>query len=103
MNAEYAKAADKLVLNSIAAIQPGQKPIDIIAGWRSKLILTADGKPRANVANAITAVRFAPEFHCVLAFRWAIDSQWICLEAMRAIALGFQMALSVVTSNWQGC
>jgi putative DNA primase/helicase len=68
VNAEYAKAADKLVLNSIAAIQASQKPIDIIAGWRSKLILTAYGKPRANVANAITAVRFAPEFHCVLAF-----------------------------------
>ena len=36
--------------------------------WRSRLILNDRGKPVANVANAITALRYAPEWRRVLHF-----------------------------------
>lgn len=35
--------------------------------WRCKLIVSATGAPRANVANALTALREAPEWRGVLA------------------------------------
>jgi predicted P-loop ATPase len=36
--------------------------------WKSKLILNEDKAPKALLANAITALRHAPDFHQVLAF-----------------------------------
>lgn len=35
--------------------------------WRGRLILTDSGKPRPLLANAITALREAPCWQCVLA------------------------------------
>jgi predicted P-loop ATPase len=37
-------------------------------GWRSRLMVTGDGKPRALLANAITALQYAPEWEGVLGF-----------------------------------
>lgn len=36
--------------------------------WEKRLILTANGTPKALLANAIKALKYAPEFHGVLAF-----------------------------------
>jgi predicted P-loop ATPase len=45
-----------------------QRPKASIKDWRSRLILNDRGKPVANVANAITALRYAPEWRRVLHF-----------------------------------
>src|ERR1039458_6432461 len=43
-------------------------PESIAAGWRSRLLLTKYGAARAVVANAIIALRHAPEWQGVLHF-----------------------------------
>lgn len=72
MNPASLQAADKLILDSKAALQPKQKPKrqphSLAEGWPSRLIVSAEGKPRAILANAVTALRHAPEWEGVIGF-----------------------------------
>jgi predicted P-loop ATPase len=47
---------------------PEEVAAEIAADWRYSLILNKDGGPRALLANALTALRHAPEWDGVLAF-----------------------------------
>jgi hypothetical protein len=41
---------------------------NVLDGWRRELILTPTKQPRPLLANAVTALRFAPEWDRVLGF-----------------------------------
>jgi hypothetical protein len=44
------------------------EPDNISSGWRNRLIVTDKLKAKALLANAITALRYAPEWEGVLGF-----------------------------------
>jgi predicted P-loop ATPase len=56
------------ILRSHATIRVVDAANGASANWRFQLILTAKGEPRSVLANAITALRFAPEWVGVLAY-----------------------------------
>jgi hypothetical protein len=41
---------------------------DALDGWRRQLILTPTKQPRPLLANAVTALRLAPEWECALGY-----------------------------------
>ena len=52
-------------------VTPGETPKckpAAVAGWRDSLIVNQEGAPKSILANAITALRLAPEWAGVLAF-----------------------------------
>ncbi len=57
-----AKPVSREALGIVRGTDPSQSP------WRNRLILNRDGSPKANLANAITALRWAPEWAGVLGF-----------------------------------
>jgi len=56
--------AEARVCDAIAAVKATQRQLS----WRSKMICTKDGSIQALLANAITALRLAPEWADVLSF-----------------------------------
>lgn len=58
-------AATTAVMN---APKQKRKTVAMAEGWRNRLIVTGDGKPRPILANAVTALRYAPEWEGVLGF-----------------------------------
>jgi hypothetical protein len=65
---EYAKVQGKQQTRPAASLQGELAPEPITTGWKARVLLTDHGGVRAVVANAIIALRYAPEWQEVLYF-----------------------------------
>jgi predicted P-loop ATPase len=61
------KKLEEAAVNGSGAEWPTE-PESIAAGWKARLLLSDKGAPKALLANAITALRHAPEWAGVLAY-----------------------------------
>jgi predicted P-loop ATPase len=61
-------SATAAIMSAPEAPRAKRKTASVADGWRSRLIVTTDGKPRPLLANAIVALRHSPEFQGVLGF-----------------------------------